>query len=145
VTVQLIPFHPDHLARFELQPAQAWMRSLIDGADYVRNMTACGAYSVEHAGLILCMGAVVTIWPGRAHASSLVSAQAGPHYLGLHRLVARHLAGIGARRIEATVDGEFPAGHRWLKLLGFSCETPAGMAGYRPDGGTSYLYARVCQ
>ncbi len=63
--------------------------------------------------------------------------------LRLHRAVSERIDQLPYRRLEATVDGDFEAGHNWLRLLGFRLETPHGMPGFLPDGRTGYMYARV--
>jgi len=57
-------------------------------------------------------------------------------------LVKRFLDGCYLHRIEMTVDCDFPQGHRWAKMLGFTMEAER-MRGYRPDGGDCALYARL--
>ena len=141
--MNIVPFRTEHLAALHLQAAQAWMRPMVDSPDYARQLMACDAYTAVLDGAPVAVAGLVTIWPCRAHLSALVSDQLGPAFNTLHREVARRLAASPIRRIEATVDGTFEPGHRWLRMLGFQCETPRGMIGYRPDGGTSFLYARV--
>ena len=46
------------------------------------------------------------------------------------------------QRIEASVDVDFTAGHRWLRSLGFKCEA-AMMQAFDPMGRTHSLYALV--
>lgn len=135
----VVPFRPKHLQALQLQPAQAWMRPLLND-EYAATMAAClsGTF-IDRSGVVAIIG-VATIWPGRAHVSALLS---GVGLLALHRFATRWLDETQIRRLEATVDGDFEAGHRWLRLLGFRLETPEGMPGYRPDGGLSFLYARV--
>lgn len=138
------PFQREDLAALQLQPAQAWMQPMVALDAYARQMEAAESFSAFADGACIAIGGLTVIWPGRAHASALISAAVGPVAMAyLHRVVARHLDVSIHRRIEATVDGEFKAGHRWLDLLGFRLETPGGMRGYMPDGGKSYLYARV--
>lgn len=142
--MKVYPFKREDLAALQLQPAQAWMQPMVGLDSYARQMEAAESFSAFVDGECVAVGGLTTIWPGRAHASVLISAEVGSTSMAyLHRVVSRHLAVSIHRRIEATVEGEFKAGHRWLNLLGFRLETPEGMPGYMPDGGTSYLYARV--
>jgi hypothetical protein len=106
-------------------------------------MEQCESFAAIHDDEVVAVATLMTIWPGRAHLSALLSLKAGSVFLGLHREVAKRLKASTVRRIEATVDGEWAEAHRWLRMLGFHLETPQGMTGYRPDGGTSYLYARI--
>lgn len=138
------PFHSQHLIDLALQPAQAWMRAIVSDKAYALMFAQAQSLSLFIGGRVAAVAALVTIWPGRAHLSALVAGDVGPAgMLALHREALRRLAACPVRRIEAAVDGEFEPGHRWLRLLGFQCETPAGMPGYLPTGGTAYLYART--
>lgn len=138
------PYHPDDVRRLELQPAQAWMQPIVADPMYSHCLEHCQAQTGERGGNVLAIGAVMQVWPGRAHLSALLSRLVGPaDMLSIHRIVKRIVENCSIRRLEATVDGNFEPGHHWLRMLGFRLETPDGMPGYRPDGGLSYLYARV--
>ena len=134
---------PDDLKAIRLQPAQAWLRPHIDRPEYVRQVQASDSFTAEEARGVLAVAAFFTIWPGRVELCALLSELVGPsQMLSLHR-ATRRLISRAPGRIEATVDGRFEEGHRWMQMLGFTLETPNGMKGYLPNGGTSYLYARL--
>lgn len=138
------PFTKDDLALLRLQPAQAWMQPMVASHSYAEHMAAADSFSAFDDGKCIAIAGLSVIWPGRAHLSALLSTDVGPtELLLLHRLTIRHLETSPHRRIEATVEGDFEPGHRWLRMLGFFLETPEGMRGYMPNGGTSYLYART--
>ena len=141
--MNVVPFCAEHLRDLHLQPAQAWMQSMVDAPDYVRQLLACDSYTALVDGDPVAVAGLVTVWPGRAHLSALVSDRLGASFVLLHREVKRRLDASTIRRIEATVDGGFEPGHRWLRMLGFRLETPDGMPGYLPSGRSSFLYARV--
>lgn len=142
--MNVIDFEPDHLRRLVLQPAQAWMRSMIDAPEYGQLLHACGqSHTVLLGGEVVAVCGVVPYSEGRAGLGALLSASAGRCMLRLHRAVSERIERLPYRRLEATVDDNFEAGHNWLRLLGFRLETPHGMPGYLPDGRTGYLYARV--
>ena len=137
-------FRPAHLARLHLQPAQ-----LAVGAEFLRpgyaEMLQRGGQAftaLDDDGVIACAG-VAEVWEGRGLAWALIGASAGRHMLSVHRAVAGFLKQAPYRRIEATVDDGFDEAHRWMRMLGFTLETPGGMPGFRPDGGRSFLYAKV--
>lgn len=135
-------FRPDDLKAMRLQPAQAWLARTIEQPGYLRRVQASESYSAENDRGLLLIGSLFTIWPGRMELCALLSELVGPSELvSLHRGVRRFLSEARGR-VEATVDGAFPEGHRWMEMLGFTCETPDGMRGYLPNGGTSFLYAR---
>lgn len=143
--MQILPFELVHLRQLHLQPAQAWMQPFVDAPEYGAQLLRCDSYTAMHNDAPVAIGGLVTVWPGRAHLSALISDQFGHKaaFALLHREVLRRLNASPIARIEATVDDRFEAGHRWMRLLGFQLETPDGMRGYMPDGRTSYLYARI--
>jgi len=138
------PFIADHLRQLALQPSQRWMQSIVDSPEYLRQLEATDTCTVFIDGVVAAICSIHHLWSGRAELVALVSQDIGPAgMLKLHRAVKARLDTLNVRRLEATVDGLFLAGHRWLLMLGFKRETPNGMPGYLPDGSTSYLYARV--
>lgn len=140
----VVDFEPDHLRRLALQPAQVWMRETIDAPGYAQMLLADGqSHAVVQGDQVVAVCGVVPCWTGRACLLALLSAAAGGCMLRLHRAVSERIDLLPYRRLEATVDGDFEAGHNWLRLLGFRLETPHGMPGFLPDGRTGYLYARV--
>jgi hypothetical protein len=142
--MNIVAFRPEHVRVLELQQAQRYFVGDISSEAYGR-MLAQSPYSfsaVDGDRVIGCSGCV-EIWDNRAMAWALISKDAGRHMVGVHKAVSGFLAGAKWRRIEASVDVGFAAGERWLKMLGFVCETPKPMRAYRPDGGDCYLYART--
>lgn len=143
--MKLIPFQLEHLQALHLQPAQAWMQPMVDAPEYGRTLLHADSYTAMLGGAVVAVAGLVTVWPGRAHLSALLSDEfgSGSAFILLHREALRRLEASPIARIEATVDDDFEQGHRWLGMLGFQLETPLGMKGYMPDGRTSYLYART--
>jgi hypothetical protein len=60
----------------------------------------------------------------------------------VHRATQRMLTATTIRRIEAHVDCNYAAGHRWVAMLGFVKEG-GPMRAFTPDGRDCDLYARV--
>jgi hypothetical protein len=92
----------------------------------------------EH--ILLC-GGVIPTGPTHGTLWAALSADAGHRMLWLHRATRRFLDIETRRRIEATVEDGFPAGCRWLDLLGFEFE--GRMRGYGDNGETHLRYARI--
>jgi hypothetical protein len=136
-------FRPEHLERLRLQPAQAHFGAQFMQPGYADMLRSGPSFTALHGDTVLGCSGVVEVWPGRALAWALIADEAGRHMLGIHRAVLGFLMQAPYRRIEATVDAGFEAGHRWIRLLGFACETPLGMRGFNPDGRDSFLYSRV--
>jgi RimJ/RimL family protein N-acetyltransferase len=128
--------------KLKLQPAQEYMSGWnILSADLTDLSEAGLAWTAEHDGVILGIAGLAPQWENRASAWALISDAAGPHFRKFHGAVSRFLVMSNYRRIEATVDVGFEAGHRWMKMLGFEHE--GLLRAYRPDGADMHLYARV--
>lgn len=143
--MKIVPFHVKHLQELQLQPAQMWMQPMVNEFEYAQALERADSYAALVGDRVVAVAGIVTVWPGRAHLSALLSADLadGNQFLMLHRETLRRVEALPHRRVEATVDDRFEEGHRWLAMLGFHLETPMGMSGYMPDGRTSFLYARV--
>lgn len=139
--MNVIPYLPEHLAALRIQQAQAYMEPLMRSPDYARELSAGDARTWTHGGDVVGIGGVVPIWPGRACAWALVSAGAGRCMTALTRSAGAFLSASGVRRLEAYVDPDFHAAHRWMRMLGFTLE--ARMSAFKPDGSPALLYARI--
>lgn len=143
--MRIVAFRPEHLRDLELQDAQQYFGSELLRSGYGEMLARSGQAftAIGDNGVIICSGCR-EIWPQRAEAWALVSRHAGKDIVAIHRAVDGFLKQAPWRRIEASVDVGFAAGMRWLTMLGFVNETPdKPMRAYRPDGGDSYLFARV--
>lgn len=139
--IRVEPFRAQHFDNLCLQGAQAYMGDWLtpeNGAALERSQ----AFSALVGDTVIGCAGVVPVWAGRAVAWSLLAWNVGPHFVHVHRAVARFLDQCEFRRVEISVDCEFAEGHRWARLLGFEMEAER-MRGYRPDGGDCALYARV--
>jgi hypothetical protein len=73
---------------------------------------------------------------------AVLADDAGAHMVRLDKAVRRFLAiHERYRRLEASVQQDFPEGCRWLELLGFEREGP--LRAYGDDGADHWRYARV--
>lgn len=139
--MRIVRFDPRHFATLRLQPAQSEFGGYLADLEYARALAAGHAFTaLDDRGPIACAG-VYELWPGRALAWGLIGASAGRHFVGIHRAVLGFLTAAPWRRVEASVDCDFQAGQRWIRLLGFSYE--GTMRAYTPDGRDQDLFARV--
>lgn len=135
------PYKAEHLLAIRLQPAQEHVAHLLT-PELAKGLERCDAYTVKLADeVVMCAGAI-KVWQGRYLVWSYISSLAGCNFIAIHRAVKKYLKSLDAERIEATVDCDFDAGHRWVALLGFEKEAER-MRKYRSDGGDCSLYARV--
>ena len=143
--MMIVAFKPEHLKSLVLQDAQEYFGAEISRPGYGEYLRSAGqAFTAIDGDLVLACSGCCEVWQDRAQAWALVSKDAGRHMIGIHRAVEGFLKQAEWRRIEAAVDVGFDEGMRWLELLGFYNETPdKPLRAYRPNGGDSYLFARV--
>jgi len=137
----VVPYRAEHLKQLQAQDAQSYLGQYMDDR-YARQLEftmSVSAFSGEQ--IIGCFG-LCELWKNRALVWAYVDRNAGRHMVALHRATRNYLDMAPYRRIEAEVDCEFEAGHRWVRMLGFEMECER-MRCYRVDGGDSALYARV--
>lgn len=142
--MRIYPFRVAHLDNLLLQPAQEYLRDW-----HARDPNVAGAYEAGYSfsliddGKTLACAGLSEVWPGRAIAWALLSADlGGAGMLAVVRATRREFDLKKYERIEAYVDHEFEAGHRLMRLLGFKNETPEGMKNFSL-GRTNDMYART--
>lgn len=135
-----MPFKALHLAQIELQGAQTFGgKSREIGEALERSFAFSG---IDNDIVLGCAG-IVPLWEGRAHLWSYLSKNINKtQMIAIHRAALRGIEMRTEKRLEATCDVNFKAGHRWLKMLGFQMECER-MRSYRPDGGDEALYSRI--
>ena len=140
--MEVLRYLPEHMQQMDLQDGQAYLASFIT-QEHMDWLTTQESYTIVHEGEVLFIGGLTEPWAGRAQVWAYLGRTAGKHLRFIHKQVLKFLALYDGMRVETTVDEDFQPGHRWVKMLGFECETPKGMRAYRPEGTTHYLYSRV--
>lgn len=141
------PFKPEHMAALlpRMNKDQTLDHGLWTPEFCARLAETCEAFSaLSESGDVLAVCGVMQLWPERYHLFAYMSLDSGPHMVALTRGVRRFLAALRGR-METQVSEGFEAGHRWVKLLGFKCETPDGMDGFFPGDRRGFMYSRVTQ
>lgn len=143
--MNIVPFVPQHLDDISLQPGQSEMAQFIGSPGYGEMLADLpGSYSLFKNGTFLGCGGLAPQAQGKALAWCLIGTKLeGVDMIPATKIVRRQIAASGFRRIEAIVKEGFDQGFRWIKLLGFKCETPDGMLNWFEDGTRGYLFARV--
>lgn len=141
--MQIVPFHPDHLKQLacHLQDGQKYMAELIEHPDYVACLTAGRADTVIHNGLVMVCAGVFPQSPTMGQGWALLSKHSGRVLLETTRHFKAFYKSCEYARIETPVRCDFDAAVKWIKLLGFTNETPQGMKNYGFDLEAYYLYA----
>lgn len=142
MSINVVRFKAEHLEAIVDQPAQAYLRPFLT-SEHIKALEQSEHSFTGISGErpIICAG-VVSYWPGRGHAWAYLDANCKREFIGVHNVVKSFLEDSSIKRIEATVDCAFEAGHRWMRLLGFELEATR-MKAYTPNGVDYSLYARV--
>lgn len=143
--LEIVPFKTEHILalRGRLQPMQVAHSEQCTpefGAQFERLGSTWTA--LVDGRVIGCAG-IITLWTGRGHLWAYLAEDAGRHMVGITRAVRAKLKEVGLPRYEAEVAAGFSEAHRWVRVLGFRCETPDGMQSFFPDGSRGFLYSKV--
>lgn len=132
----------EHALAIRPQAAQAIAPE--DRLKVARALSAMGTtWAILDGPEVLLIGGIQPQWDGRGMAAVLIAEGVGRRMVRLTKLIRRYLDALDYRRVEMYVDAQFGDGCRWAEMLGFVNETPQGMAGFLPDGGTAFMYGRV--
>lgn len=144
--MRIEPFQPKHMAGLagRLNESQALPDTQCT-EEFGQRLAAVGeAYTaLADDGRVMAICGAMPLWANRVHLWAFLATDSGPHMLGITRGVRRFLEASDYARVEAEVSEGFDAGHRWVRMLGFQCETPNGMAAFFPGGVRGYLYSKV--
>lgn len=134
-------FAPADLLLLALQPHQRAVAAEVATQEYGLELAKHGeSFTVSDGSEIVAVIGLIDQWAGCARAYAFLSESAGRHMLSLTRRVRAYLDNSPVRRIEAAVQDDFAAGHRWAHVLGFRVE--GWMRKYWNDH-DALLYARV--
>lgn len=138
---EVVKFKKSHLDQMEIQPEARHMMSL-SFEDLTRlendrfSMTGIGDGRV-----VVCAG-VIEHWPGRGEAWFVFDMNSRDYFINIHKCTKRFVELCPVKRIEAVVNCDFEAGHRWVKIFGFQLEAER-MKNYGVNGEDCSLYSLV--
>lgn len=139
--LRIARFVPAHFEALEPQPAQLYVREHTS-PEQLRELAECGpAYTVLEGERVIFCGGLREYDAARGVLWSFVAADAGAHFVRIHRYVARFLEVFDRAHIQATCRTGFAAGARWLTMLGFTWSRSIGP--YGPGGVSHELFERV--
>jgi hypothetical protein len=134
-------FMPADLMLIALQPQQRALSADVATPEYAGLLAQHGeAYTIADGAEIVAIVGLIMQWEGCARAYAFLGEKAGAHMIKVTRRIRAYLQKCTIRRIEAAVQDDFDAGHRWAYLLGFKAE--GWMRKYWNDH-DALLYARV--
>jgi hypothetical protein len=140
--ITVVKFKAKHLDLMHDQPGQAWIRPYLRPEALASLEVDRWAFTGLSRGRVVICGGVVEYWKDRGEAWAFIGRDCRDEFLSIHKTAVALLSDCPLRRIEAAVDRDFRAGHRWARALGFELEAPI-LKHYRPDGGHMSLYAKV--
>ena len=138
----VVPFLPAHLKDLIVHDYMGFIQDDLDD-EYAELLNAGPAYTVLVDDKVVCCAGILQVSKFRWNVWALLSKDSGKHMLGITRAVKKFLDENSKTRYETHVRSDFVNGHKWMKMLEFSNETPNGMKAYGDDGYDYCLYARV--
>lgn len=140
-----VPFEARHYAATTVHESQEWL-SRFATIENLASLEGPYAGTLMRDGKPLVCGGACPIWENRAMLWAFFDASSCPQdFRTIHGYVKTFLDNLPFRRLEAAVMVDFDAGHRWVRTLGFVCETPLPnrMKAYQADGADCLLYSLV--
>lgn len=141
--IEIVNFKAEHWEQIVEQKNQLYIRKCFSKrqAELLEKSETAFTGVAASGKVVFCAG-VNKYWEGRGEAWAILAQSCRKEFLAIHNAVKRYLDVCPLRRIEAAVDVNFKAGHRWVKALGFELEAPR-LKAYQPDGVDCALYSRV--
>lgn len=138
----IVPFKAEHLEQMDQHDTTSFFRPHIK-LEQLKLLEQSGmAYTAIKDGRVLGCAGVVEYWPDRGEVWAVFDKKIQHDFVYIHKAALRFLDTVPIRRIEAAVEFNFVAGHRWIRMLGFELEA-VRMHAYVPSGADFSLYARV--
>lgn len=98
-------------------------------------------FAAVHKGDVVCIFGAMEQWRGRWQIWSVMGENAGRWMFQLTKMGLAFVNELEGHRIDATVEADFKAGHRWMRMLGFAPE--AVLVQYLPDGTDVVQYVQL--
>jgi len=114
-------------------------RMTIERAEFLANIDTV---SVVDGSKVFLVGGAIKYHEHRAEAWAMIDQSCRRDFIGVFNKARQWIQDFKIRRLEAAIDQEFEAGHRWIKALGFQFEA-GPLKHYRSNGGDSSLYVRI--
>ena len=136
----MVPYKAEHMLTLQVQQAQCGTFPCT--LEYAKSAEGPQTWTALEGDEVLGVGGVMAIWEGRGTVWSILGVGARAHFVELHRACRKILDDAPQKRLESDCLCSFPAGHRWLRMLGFRLEAACARS-YYPDGSDASLYSRV--
>lgn len=137
--IKIEPFQSWHIAEIDAQESQS---GLVDD-ESAKAVSMHQAWTATLDGKVIACCGIVPIWKGRSMMWSQISKTISPKGMILLTRAVKRVFDLNSDRLEAFIADGHEAGHRWIKMLGFTLDTPMPMEKVLPNGEDAYLYSRV--
>ncbi len=142
MSLKVVKFKAEHWDQLTEQESMAYLSQFITEESKKAMESQEFSYTAFAGERPICCAGVVELYKGRGEAWIIIDKTCRKEFLSLHNEVKKFFETCSMRRVEATVDVDFPQGHRWMRALGFELETPI-MKSYRPNGKDASMYVKV--
>lgn len=139
--LRVVPFEPEHVAQLRNYGGQEHLVAHVDERELSLlkdGGTAYSAFTID--GALIGCGGLIRATQFRAVAWALLARSTPRHFLALHNVVRRAIAGSPFARIEAYVDPKSPPAMRWVEALGFEIDRVYWPL-FFPDGSGASVWA----
>lgn len=140
--IEIVPYKAEHVAEIVPTGDAAAFKAFATPA-IARRLEGPFAKTALLDGRPIACAGLSNKWYENWVAWAYLSKDTAQHMLPITRAIRKAMPDLPRGRIEAATPMEYAAGRRWLEMLGFTLETPGGMAHYTPDGRTFGLYSLV--
>jgi hypothetical protein len=146
----IVIFETHHLFQMELREAEK--RRLEADPRYIDKIVALSSFGVgvtlQRNGVTLGVCGYYEMWPGVYEVWAFPSVHVERYAMIYLRTVKRYVESIIAthpvKRLQTTSVADTKH-NRWMRFLGFTCETPQGMRNYSVLNETFNMWSLVCE
>lgn len=140
--MRVVPFDFGHFYAIDPQPAQAHIPKMVK-SEQVAMLAATGcSYTALAGDMPVFVYGVAQVYPHRAALWAYFDKDSGKHMRGIHRVAQEFVASLDYQRLEFEVACDFEQGHRWARMLGFTCDVER-LRCYDIRGGDVAIYSKV--
>lgn len=139
MTVEQVPFDPDHLRGFVAY--RAGEERTVEAAAREFHNEHLDMWTILSGDRVVCIWGILNQGPGRSEAWSVMGEHAGPCMRALLALTTQTLDARPEHRIQVDVEAGYEAGARFARLLGFTYE--GTQRSYYAPGHDADIYVRL--
>lgn len=139
--VQIVKLLPEHLVALKASGAVGRLGELV-GDRFVKLADFPQSWAAVSGERVIAVAGVLDYWPGRGEMWAIFNKPTPLEFFQIHRAAKRFIECLPHKRLEATVECDFKAGHRWIQQLGFHLEAEK-LKFYGIGGVHMSMYAKI--